>query len=347
MPLGRGLESLIPPIGNNKPGQRDSFSDNPSRRNAGGTDKESAGGTRLSAENFGTAGFSETKNKQEIDRETFSNKKFADSIFMLEVEKIKPNPLQPRRTFDEEALRELSASIREHGVIQPLIVSKIEQEIDNGTIVEYQLIAGERRLIASKMAGLERVPAIIRHIGKDIENLELAIIENLQRSDLNPIEAARAYARLQDEFRLTQREIAVKMSKSREAIANALRLLNLPSDIQESIEQGKMSESQARLLLAVPDLAEQRRLFLELTEHKLSVRDLKSKISRSSGTKISAGDTGVDPELSDLEERLSAYFGTKVKIERSEKGGKIVINFYSPEEITGIIEKIKPGSQPL
>ncbi len=302
MPLGRGLASLIPPKG-----------DEPKKNNRE-NDRSDSGTMDL-------------------------EKRSLDPVFLIEVEKIHPNPMQPRRTFEEEALKELAASIREYGVIQPLIVSKIERETNTGTSVEYQLIAGERRLMASKLAGLERVPAIIRRVSEEIENLELAIIENLQRSDLNPIETARAYARLQDEFRLTQREVAVKMGKSREAVANSLRLLNLPSDIQSAIESGKVNESHARLLLSIPDPALQRKLLAEILEKSLSVRDLKVKIPDKTDRSSSAK---ADPTLSYWEEELSGFFGTKVKIEKTKKGGKIVINFFSPEEMQGIFGKIKP-----
>src|SRR3989344_4719501 len=147
-----------------------------------------------------------------------------DAIFQIEVERITSNPHQPRREFNEEALKELANSIREFGVLQPLVVSKIERETENGTSVEYELIAGERRLMASKLAGLRTVPAIVRSTSSDKEKLELAIIENIQRADLNPIETARAFAKLQDEFKLTQREIAARLGKSREAVANSVRL---------------------------------------------------------------------------------------------------------------------------
>src|SRR3989344_7777320 len=193
-----------------------------------------------------------------------------DPIFSIEVDKIKPNPFQPRRDFDEEALRELAGSIREFGILHPLVVTKVETSTEGGTNVEYQLIAGERRLLASKMIGLERVPAIVKSVmPTDQQRLELAIIENIQRENLNPIEAARAYSKLQDHFGLTQREIAVKLGKSREVIANAIRLLNLPSHIQDSVSRGQVNESQAGRLKMVMDLKEQQDIFESLIRDNL------------------------------------------------------------------------------
>src|SRR3989344_2436305 len=185
--LGRGLESLIPP------------------QHSKNDDADEPRAVEISA----------TRKIPEID----------GPIFHIEVEKIKPNPHQPRKHFDETALRELSASIAEHGILQPLVVSKIETVTERGRDVEYQLIAGERRLLASKMLGLPRVPVIVKHTNEEREKLELAVVENLQRANLDPIETARAYAKLQDHFGLTQREVAVRLGKSREVVANAMRLL--------------------------------------------------------------------------------------------------------------------------
>lgn len=268
-----------------------------------------------------------------------------EAIFLIEIEKIKPNPHQPRRNFDEESLKELAASIREFGILQPLIVSKIEKEVESGTEVEYKLIAGERRLMAAKMLGWERVPAIIKNIAQQSDQLEIAITENLQRTDLNPIETARAYAKLQDEFRLTQREIATRLGKSRETIANTLRLLNLPSEIQEALAKNQINESQARLLLIIDDLNQQQNLFKEILNNNLSVRELRQRIRKPAqeSTPEIQNLITVDPEIVNLQEKLTELLGAQVKINppaTGEKGGKIVITFYSPEEIQGIIEKL-------
>ncbi len=281
-----------------------------------------------------------------------SSKKLSaeDSIFYIETEKIKPNPHQPRRDFNEESLKELASSIREHGIIQPIVVSKIENETDFGTTVEYQLIAGERRLRAAKLAGLERVPTIIKNIIKDAEHLELAIIENLQRADLNSIETARAYAKLQDVFGLTQREVAQRLGKSRETIANTLRLLNLPTEIQEAVARNKINESQARLLLIISDPLQQQNLFNEIISSNLSVRELRNRIKKPAQSSILNPQSliQIDPEIHHLQEQLAELLSAKVKIEpfgnTQGKGGKIIIDFYSPEEIEGIIKKLLPGN---
>ncbi|MFA5084359.1 MAG: ParB/RepB/Spo0J family partition protein [Candidatus Paceibacterota bacterium] len=272
--------------------------------------------------------------KPEKDFQEFP-KKHQEAIFLLELDEIKPNPFQPRRHFDEESLKELAASIQEFGILQPLLVSKIEEETENGTKVSYQLIAGERRFLAAKMLGLERVPAIIKKIDLESNRLEIAIIENIQRADLNPIESARAFAKLQDEFRLTQREIAQRVGKSREAVANTLRLLSLPTNIQDALAQKKINESQARTLLAVSDLNQQQALFQDLVNNSLSVRDLREKINPEEP----AGQPK-DPEAHYLETQLEEALGTKVQVSKNQNKGKIVIKFFSPEELDAIIKKI-------
>src|SRR3989344_5971131 len=242
-------------------------------------------------------------------------KKHQEAIFLIEIEKIKPNPHQPRRVFNEESIKELAASIQEFGILQPVLVSKTEEETENGTKVSYQLIAGERRFLAAKMLGLERMPVIVKKIEFEADRLEMAVIENLQRTALNPLETARAFSKLQDEFGLTQREIAQRLGKSREAVANTLRLLNLPSNIQDALVQNKINESQARALLAAGDLKE------------------KIKTEENSGRPA-------DPEKNYLENQLEEVLGTKVKISKNQNKGKIIIKFFSPEELDAIIKKI-------
>jgi ParB family chromosome partitioning protein len=271
----------------------------------------------------------------EIVRTEKEPAKKTEAVFQIEVDKITPNPHQPRRSFDEESLKELAASIREFGIIQPLILSKILKEKETGTEVEYQLIAGERRLLAAKMAGLRTVPAIVKTVSFEREKLEMAVIENLQRTDLNSIETARAYAKLQDEFGLTQREIASRLGKSRETVANTLRLLNLPSEIQASLEQGKINESQARLLLQIGDIGRQREIFLSLLKQGGTVRELREKIK---GKEIKP--RTVNPELEEIKSRLEEALGTKVNIRRDGEKGRVVIDFYSLEELAGLAEKL-------
>ncbi|OGG43442.1 hypothetical protein A3G50_01945 [Candidatus Jorgensenbacteria bacterium RIFCSPLOWO2_12_FULL_42_11] len=262
-------------------------------------------------------------------------KKHQEAIFLIEIEKIKPNPHQPRRVFNEESIKELAASIQEFGILQPVLVSKTEEETENGTKVSYQLIAGERRFLAAKMLGLERMPVIVKKIEFEADRLEMAVIENLQRTALNPLETARAFSKLQDEFGLTQREIAQRLGKSREAVANTLRLLNLPSNIQDALVQNKINESQARALLAAGDLNQQQALFQELIASNLSVRDLKEKIKTEENSGRPA-----DPEKNYLENQLEEVLGTKVKISKNQNKGKIIIKFFSPEELDAIIKKI-------
>lgn len=273
------------------------------------------------------------------------SRSFSEAVFHIEINKIKPNPFQPRRDFNEESLRELAASIREFGILQPLIVSKTEKETAFGADVEYQLIAGERRWRAARMLGLERVPAIIKGIARDVDSLEMAIVENLQRENLNPIETARAYAKLQDVFGLTQREIAVRVSKSRETVANSLRLLNLPQEIQDAVADAKINESQGRLLLTIKEPAAQITIFNDLLANNLSVRELRGRINREKpqGTdKAKTATSVIDPETLALEEKLTEILSAPVKIEKTPNGGKIVISFYSEEELKGMINKFNP-----
>ncbi len=275
-----------------------------------------------------------------------------DAIFHIEVDKIKPNPYQPRKHFDEDALKDLANSIREFGILQPLVVSKVETESESGTRVEYQLIAGERRLMASKRAGLERVPVIIRQAAERAEQLELAIIENLQRENLDTIETARSYARLQDEFGLTQREIAARLGKSREVIGNALRLLSLPVEIQDALSHNQINESQARLLLSIPNITVQKQLFADLLTKNFSVRELKAKIKNIHNPPQAytqpatfAGQQDEDLEVRHLQNRLKDALGTDVKIDKRGESGKIVISFYSPEELYGVVKRINPEGE--
>ena len=264
-------------------------------------------------------------------------------IFLLEVEKIKPNPHQPRRDFDEAALKELAASIQELGLLQPVVVTKNETSTETGTQVEYHLIVGERRLLAAKLAGLERIPAIIRTPHNERERLEMAIVENIQREDLNPIEAARAFAKLQDEFGLTQREIATKIGKSRETISNTMRLLQLPTTIQEALTKKQINESQARMLLMISDIKDQQILFDELMKNNLSVRELRTRVQRIKTHKPleSAPQETVDPEMLALKQELEDALGTKVNVEKFGATGKVIITFYSPEELRGLVQKLK------
>lgn len=272
----------------------------------------------------------------------------SESIFHIEVEKITPNPNQPRRNFDEAGLRDLAHSIREFGFLQPLVVSKIEKETPTGVAVEYQLIAGERRLMAAKMLGLALVPAIIRSVDLEREKLELAVIENIQREDLNPIETARAFQRLQEEFRMTQREIAAKLGKSRETVANTVRLLDLPEYIQVAVQKGELSESHARLLLVIEDPNAQQHLFDDIVQNRLTTRDVKQRVEQFGGARRGrppkSEEKPLPPELKAIQDSLSINLGAPVAIHKGASNGKITITFYSEEELEGILRRLGGGN---
>lgn len=276
-----------------------------------------------------------------------------EAVYLIETEKIKPNPQQPRRSFDETALKELADSIREYGILQPLIVTKIEKEVPTGTVVEYQLIAGERRLRAAQLLGLERVPAIVRQPLAERQKLEAAIIENVQREDLNPLETARAFAKLADEFGLPQREIAQRIGKSRETVSNTMRLLQLPSEAQRALQEGKISESHARIILSIQNPEKQRALLGEILTHHLTVRETEILGRRVLGIlpmeespKISLDELG-NPLEAEAKNKLEEILGTKVEVKKKGARGKITINFFSEEEFNDILKKICKEEYPF
>lgn len=265
-----------------------------------------------------------------------------NSIFWVEVDRISPNPYQPRKEFDDEKLKELADSINMYGILQPLTVTRREymREDGGGMNVSYELIAGERRLRAAKLAGLDRVPVIIR-VGEDSERekLELAIIENLQREDLNPIDRARALKQLADEFKLSHTEVAKKVGRSRVYISNTLRLLQLPEEIIEALRDTRLSEGHGRTLLMLNDKPdEQRTLFKETLLKKLSVREVERISRKIAVDKVRKKDWGVDPELIELERQLTESFGTRVQISKKDYGGQLVIDYFSPEDIRKILD---------
>lgn len=263
-----------------------------------------------------------------------------ESIFLIEVDKIKENPLQPRRDFNEAELKSLADSIRERGILQPLIVTKIEEEIPSGLKVSYELVVGERRLKAAKMSGLNFVPAIIRPKTEAKEKLELALVENIQRTDLNAIEKARGYECLTKEFGLTQKQIAEKVGQSRELVANTVRLLQLPIEIQKAIESGKVSEGHGRAILALNDNNQRLALFNEILTKNLSVRAVETLGRQIKGISKRIKENTVDPETKILESRLEDFLGTRVKLAKSGNRGRILIEFYSSEELNAILDKI-------
>ena len=266
---------------------------------------------------------------------------FNNSIFWIEVEKIKPNPYQPRREFDQAALKDLADSIRMYGLLQPLVVTRREIiKPDGGLAVEYELISGERRLRASKIAGLPQIPAIIRAGEEDARvKLELAIIENLQREDLNSVDRAYAFQRLADEFGFKHVQIAEKMGKSREYVTNTIRLLTLPKHMITALSEGKISEGHTRpLLMLTTRPEEQETLFREITAKKLNVREAEA-IARGIATeRVRKKEKLNDPEIDLMVARLNESLGTRVFIEKREKGGKVVIDFFNQEDLHNILD---------
>ncbi|HEY7295065.1 MAG TPA: ParB/RepB/Spo0J family partition protein [Dehalococcoidia bacterium] len=254
----------------------------------------------------------------------------------VDLDLIAPNPLQPRAVIDPETLGDLVESIRQHGVLQPLIVSRKQRA--GG--VSYQLIAGERRLHAARAAGLQRVPVVVREATPQ-ERLELALVENIQRADLNPLEEALAFQRLGGEFGLTQETLARRVGRSRTAVANTLRLLSLDDEIKASLAAGEISEGHARALLGLADAAQRRQLWRQIVERGLPVRQTEELVRRLREQPAPGQRRrDADPELAHWAERLQAALGTGVQIERGRRGGRVVIQFYSDEELTALLENL-------
>lgn len=249
-------------------------------------------------------------------------------VWQIPVSEIVPNQSQPRKTFDDASLKELSDSIKEHGVLQPILVIEKPQG-------GYELIAGERRFRASKMAGLSTIPALVKTFDEQ-QKLEVAIIENIQRENLNPLEEAFSYRRLVDEFGLTQQLVADKVGKSRSAVANTIRLLELPEAAKEALAGGKISSGQARALLSLKSEAEQLDALKSILGEKISVRDLEQTVRQ----KGQPSQLRKDPNLSYLENKLRERLGAKVTITSKDNKGNIIISYHSAEELRGLIEKI-------
>lgn len=267
---------------------------------------------------------------------------YSNSIFWIDTDKIKPNPYQPRRDFDTARLQDLSDSIKQYGVLQPLTVSRVEVEKEGGGLMtEYELIAGERRLRAAMLAGVSQVPAIIRTGDTSMMKLELAIIENLQREDLNAVDRARAFYRLANEFKFTHVEIAKKMGKSREYVSNSLRILNLPEEILNGLSEGKITDGHTRpLLMLVDHPEEQLVLFKEIVYKKITVREAEKLARKIAYDRIRKKEFMPDPEITELEEEFQEKLGTRVHIDRKELGGQIKIDFFSTEDLRQILDLI-------
>lgn len=272
----------------------------------------------------------------------------SNSIFWVEIEKIVPNPYQPRKEFNEQKLQELAESIRMYGVLQPLVVTRKEVTLPNGAFrTEYELIAGERRLRASKLVGLAQVPVIIRSSKEtDLMKLELAIIENLQREDLNPVDRALAFDQLASKFGLNHTEIGKRMGRSRVYVANSIRLLGLPEYVLTAVRNGELSDGHARALLMLKDRPEEQEvIFRETVLKKLSVREVEHlgrQIATDKVRKKSWKD--LEPELKEMEKSFSETLGTKVQIAKTDYGGRVVIDYFSQEDLNQILRVVRGES---
>ncbi|MCA9362530.1 ParB/RepB/Spo0J family partition protein, partial [Candidatus Kaiserbacteria bacterium] len=268
-----------------------------------------------------------------------------DSIYWVEVEKVVPNPFQPRREFDQTKLQELADSIRMYGVLQPLTVTRKEIQREDGTFYsEYELIAGERRLRASKLAQIAQVPVIIREGEQsEQEKLELAIIENLQREDLNAVDRAIAFKQLADQFGLSHAQVAKKVGRSREYVSNSIRLLGLPEHMLQSLKVGDMMEGHARTLLMLTDRPEEQEVvYKEILLKKLSVREVERIVRKIATDKVRKKNLGeFDANLIEFEKKFTETLGTRVQIQKTDFGGKLTIDYFSEDDLENILLRIK------
>ena len=281
---------------------------------------------------------SDKVNKPSVKKDGVKDEKAVDGILM-NINKVEPNREQPRKNFDEDALLELAESIKQFGVLQPLLVQDKKSY--------YEIIAGERRWRAAKLAGLKEVPVIIKNL-TDQEIVEISLIENIQREDLNPIEEAIAYKRLLTEFNLKQDEVAERVSKSRTAVTNSMRLLKLDERVQQMVIDDLITTGHARALLGIDDAEKQYAVAQKIFDEKLSVRETEKLVKKlqkekdSTPEKESKLDPTVEAIYHDLEEKMKSVLGTKVSIhQKDEKKGKIEIEYYSPEELDRIIDMIR------
>jgi ParB family chromosome partitioning protein len=262
-----------------------------------------------------------------------------DKVWTLSIEKLKGGAYQPRKNFEKEPLQELASSIKEHGILQPLIV----RPVGSGN---FEIIAGERRWRAAQLAGLHKVPVLIRQFSNQ-KTLELSLIENLQREDLNPIEEAEGYQRLQQEFALTQEQIADRVGKERATVANSLRLLKLPLEVTRLLQEGKITQGHAKVLLGISDAAKQKSYANMIAAEQTSVRKLEGMIAselagHAKAKTKGAGETSVTERLiSGLSEELQKILGTRVTIDYRSGKGKVNVHFYSDEELSGLVDKIR------
>jgi len=329
MTIGKGLESLIPPKKSRQTHSRIFQGKAQSRSRTFQKGKRKQVSKNIPIFQKSVAPRRKLENLRELSKKTKTK-----TIFYIEIDKIKSNPYQPRKNIGKVRLQELADSIKEHGILQPLVVTKIGNDA-------YQLIAGERRLKASKIAGLSEVPVIIRDSSEQ-EKVELALIENIQRDNLNPIEKAYAFKKLIDKFDFIQQDIAKRVGKSREAVANTLRLLNLPAEIQRAILANKITEGHGRAILALSDLEKQILLFGEILKKKLSVRQTEAVAKKilNSFSKKSKTKNKKEAYLVDLENKISEALGTRVRLTRKREKGKLIIEFFSQEELDNLVDRI-------
>lgn len=271
---------------------------------------------------------------------------YSNSIFWIDTDKIKPNPFQPRRDFDIARLQDLADSIKQYGVLQPLTVSRVEKEKEGGGLVtEYELIAGERRLRAAILAHVSQVPVIIRTGDTAIMKLELAIIENLQREDLNVVDRARAFFRLANEFKFTHNEIAKKIGRSREYVSNSLRILTLSEEMLSALSEGRITEGHTRPILMLTDHPEEQLvLYKEILYKKITVREAERLARKIAYERVRKKEFMPDPEIIELEEEFQEKLGTRVHIERKELGGQIKIDYFSVEDLREILNLMNKSS---
>ena len=266
--------------------------------------------------------------RDDVPRGTFARE--------VEIDRLVPGRFQPRRDFAAGTLEELAASIKEQGIVQPIVV------VARGE--KYEIVAGERRWRAAAQAGLDRVPVVVRERGSDKEMLEVALVENLQREDLNPLEAAAAYARLKEEFHLTQEDVARRVGKDRATVANALRILKLPASVREKIREGSLSAGHAKALAALASADDQERLAEEVLRRALSVRQTEKRAASFGAEGKVVRERRSDPFTRDAEEKLSRRLKSRVRIVRRRRGGKIEIAFGSEDELIGLFERLSGKS---
>jgi len=267
----------------------------------------------------------------DLEANFFNPEEKKEQIVELDIDLIIPNKNQPRKEFEKESLKELKNSIEQYGVIQPIVVRKLEEK--------YEIIAGERRWRAAKEASLEKLPCIIKEVD-DKEAIKLALIENLQREDLNPIEEANAFKNLMDSYNLTQEEVAEAVGKSRSYVANSLRLLNLEKEIQDYIAEGKITSGHGKALLGIRNKKDRLSVAQSIIDKKLNVRETEKLVSKTKTKKTKKSSVEKDPIIVEIEERLMSALGTKVSLIPGKKGGKIEIEFYTDDDLQRILEII-------